>query len=150
MGTGFNIKCDCKTYNLLLGVGRMYPSVYEEEYQKACSGEYGTELMDKLNENPNYYVDCSSKLMYCPKCGYFETGMTRDLYEITDEEVTDVFLHQLNISDYKLIHKTSLNCPKCNTQFKYSENVGKKVIRKLKCSDCGSKLTEGLGLIRWD
>lgn len=150
-----------------LGIGMMFPNVYQGILQSAKAGEYGDEWKELTNKSKLIAIDVSQKLYLCPCCGYWKVDHDLSLYEPLDEDSIQSkqygiktvaewgeapYVSYLDLSnDYLEIAHYIHKCDKCGsvlleveeTQFDYVQGIG------LKCPKC-SELNEITGTIMWD
>lgn len=166
MGHGIALKCKCNTHYIHLGVGMMYPQVFFESLQDARNGKLGEDIQ-KATEGKQYLaIDAESKFYYCTECGYWEVNGANDLYEPKNTEAYKLvrfgektieewgeipYAFGNDFKDYNLLFKYKHTCPKCGTEMKNPKTIGKRVLSKIRCQECGGKMEEdGLGMIMWD
>ena len=88
MGSGIVLRCDnCnKEFTFDLGIGFMFPMVFEELAAAIRNGDYGDEWKEII-ESGSYIVPNAEKyLFYCEKCGNWEIAMDASLYEPKDAD----------------------------------------------------------------
>ena len=82
MGTEYVFKCPKCDYHIFipLGVGFLFPQVYNEMVEKAKSGEFGETIKDFLNTFPEGKIDAETALYVCQKCGNMEVLPDLSMY----------------------------------------------------------------------
>lgn len=175
MGEGYGFSCkNCGyTFQANLGIGFMFPSVYEEVMNKARSGKLGTDVQKFLMEHPDGALNCGTAVLRCTKCRELETDLSYDMYvpkrkqqaEPKDGELSSAFpfegakyvMPMDLISDYDLVQRYPHRCAKCNgemesiskgkqTRYGYEEVIDK---RKLRCPHCRQPLVMS-NVLMWD
>lgn len=175
MGEGYCFSCkNCGyTFEANLGIGFMFPSVYEEVMNKARGGKLGPDAQRFLSEHPDGALDCSTVALNCKKCGELGTDLSCDMYipkqaqqiESEDWKCSPAFpvegakyvMPMDLIRDYDLVQRYPHRCAKCNgemesiskgklTRYGYEDVIDK---RKLKCPHCRQPLVMSDALM-WD
>ena len=82
MGTGYSLKCRKCGYGFSanLGVGFMYPRVYQQTMEAGREGKFGKEVKRFLEEHPDGVLDCSSVILQCTECGALGCGPDLSMY----------------------------------------------------------------------
>ena len=147
MGNGYLIKCTKCNYmfKAMLGIGMMYPMVYNETVADIRDGKYGEEYKKFFEKHNNATVNCEAKVAVCAECGKLETVMDLSLYLPKDDEEM-VYIYD----DYMTPNQLKRNFKKCMTYNHQCSSCGGKMkninllsrLEKgtLKCPDCGEKL----------
>lgn len=169
MGQGFIYKCSkCELETMVtLGVGMLFPDVYQDVLEDAKAGKYGSEWKELANKSEFVAVDATQKFYLCPRCGNWKVDYDLSLYEPFDEdhirskqygiktvaEWGDVpYASPQDLSnDYSEIAHYVHKCDKCDSamlevkekQFDHLQEI------KLKCPQCG-ELNEINNMILWD
>lgn len=148
MGHGGTYKCNKCGYQVdaWTGVGYLYPTVCEENTEKAKKGEYGEELKKFFNEHPEGKLDCSRVLMRCEKCGNYDVVMDLGMY--IPEEGTKPTEASWDFDGYKKIGSYKHKCTACDGDMKKVEEQ-EDGFYDLVCPECGEKL-ELSEMIEWD
>ena len=162
MGQGCFCSCEkCGSqYNIFLGVGMLYPRIYEELIQSIKNGEYGLEMQEIVKSDEFVAVDAEQKLFVCEKCKDWKVDCGLDLYEPKDrvklinqriEELKerdkffenvfyDLEKNELKTSDGKPVDISEINS--CVALWAEEENY--KLLKKYehKCFNCGCDMRE--------
>lgn len=164
MSMGYKFKCKkCKTeYFASLGIGMMYPRVYQEAIEDIKNGKYGSEWQEIINSEEFMAVNAEREIYICSECNHWEIELNLALYKPKDTE--DIRTKQYGIktveewgyvpyvmgyeltAEYTLIKAYVHKCKKCGNQMhkaKYEE------IKSLHCPKCGTENTTN-GLFIWD
>ena len=164
MGSGFSYKCKkCKEkYSVHLGVGMLFPRVYQNLLNNIKNGEYGDEL--KLIADSQQYVaiNASRWVYICSHCGKWNLEYAMDLYapvnikEISGKKFGDKTVSELGYvpyvtpyslhKDYKLLKRFIHKCPDCG---KRTHRANEKEFRELSCPHCKNKNNK-VAEIMWD
>ncbi|MCR5847256.1 MAG: hypothetical protein K6G75_03985 [Lachnospiraceae bacterium] len=170
MGWGYGFKCSkCKReYSYGVGVGFMFPEVYENLMKEVKKGKYGEEWKDLALKTKHVAIDAEEYLYCCSKCGNWKTEEGLSLYEPKDIEQLKKYEQQgkgrwavgLDFKDasyvttedlreyYKILKKYIHRCEKCGTRM-HRANMEESL--NLKCPKCGGKpLKDHVCPIRWD
>lgn len=174
MGYGINISCNCKSMNLLLGVGMNYPMVYKEITDKLKSGEYGEEMKHLFGSRPIVTIDAATAAYGCRKCGHIEEAPVLDLYVPKDiekakkvvitrwtagEQSIDKTVEELggfpywapdlfrDGGEFEILKKYEHICPECGERMVELNNEDD--LRDMTCPDCGEHYWMGGGML-WD
>ena len=156
MGNGFLIRCKkCSyEYRALLGIGMLFPTVYQETVSGIKEGKFGEEYQKFFEEHPDAAVNCEAYMAVCQDCGAFDTVKSLSLFlPKKNEEKTLTFgcltFEDLK-ADYKIAKKYPHKCSSCGGDLKpidLIDELSKKAVRCPKCKD-EMQLTEDLLL--WD
>ena len=165
MGTGYSFKCKkCQyEYNVSLGIGFMYPDVYQTKLKEISSGEYGIERKKLFETTPYAAINAEQVLYICGSCHTWEEGTDVTLYapnnpeniakkqygvKTVEEWGTVPYVMKWDLDkDYHVVMRYYHKCPKCGKRMhKASEYEGS----ILCCPKCGTPNEDsGLG-INWD
>ena len=82
MGHGHIFRCKKCGYELKphLGVGFLFPKVYQETIEAAKEGQYGKMVQEFLEEHPDGALNCDEVLLQCIECGDLQTGKDLSMY----------------------------------------------------------------------
>lgn len=82
MGMGYGWECpDCKySFGANVGVGFLYPKVYEETIEAAKNGEFGNELKELLSAHPDAAIDPEVVILQCCDCGEYDSRPILNAY----------------------------------------------------------------------
>lgn len=166
MGNGFGYKCSkCgKEYQGFLGIGMLFPTVYQEVVDSIRKGKYGEEWKKLTDNKDSIAVDAAKHVYCCSKCNAWEVEYGLSLYQpLTDSALQDVqrgfviigadsgmpFLGPVKFSEnYKLIKHYIHKCPKCNSRM---HKASKREIDNLNCPYCGGERDKSCTrVIMWD
>lgn len=150
MGAGVAVKCKkCKfkaTYHL--GVGMMFPRVYERVVSEVKDGRYGEEWKQFFDDNTGAAIMCEQRLYQCPSCNNLIQNYDLSLYNHKNGEPPEhnYWAHWCDFDhEYELVKNYIHNCPKCGNEmheWKYSE-------KDIACPKCGEALKVDTGIM-WD
>ncbi len=87
MGFGYDYRCKkCgHRYSVFLGIGMLYPKVYEDTVKEIREGRYGDEWKTLFEQTP-YAAINPAKVLYVCTCGRWETGVDLTLYAPNDPD----------------------------------------------------------------
>ncbi len=82
MGQGYSLYCKKCGYTISvnLGIGFMFPRVYEETLENAKAGKLGRNVQQFLKDHPDGALDCDLVLLQCKYCGNYDCGMDLSMY----------------------------------------------------------------------
>jgi len=166
MGSGVVLSCACGTvYEVSLGIGMMFPSVYRETLEAAEKGQYGIEWQQLVSKTKYIAIDAERYLFYCEKCGFWEVQYGLSLYKPKSVErlvkkqygIKTVeewgYIPYATISDfeidYVLLKEYKHNCPMCKHPMKKISSLSELNHIKIRCKDCGN-LLQIKDYIMWD
>ena len=88
MGYGEEFKCSKCGYEYMygVGVGFMFPKVYEELLESVKEGDYGEEWKELVLKTDNIAIDAETYLYCCKSCGNWKTEEGLSLYVPKDME----------------------------------------------------------------
>ena len=70
MGCGLEYKCSCGySFTPHLGVGFLFPQVYEEFVEMGKKGNLGPELQEFLTRHPEGAINAGNVVVKCQSCG---------------------------------------------------------------------------------
>ncbi len=153
MGMGFNFICEkCgREYGYGVGIGFMFPRVYEDLLKKVKKGKYGKEWKDLAKDTENVAIDAEEYLYACPKCGAWKTEEGLSLYIPKDaKEPKNVsYVTSWDLKEhYKLLKNYIHKCPKCKTRM---HKASSDELYNVHCPKCGGKpIPESVDSFRWD
>ena len=166
MGCGTVLKCSkChKEYEILTGIGMLYPLVYSELLDDIKNGKYGKEWQDIALKTPHVAVDAEKHVYSCRKCGAWKTEEGLSIYEPDDyeslntkryghipveERGDDPFVLAMNHKkDYHVVKRYVHKCDKCGSRM---HRVNENEFHDLPCPECGGKPEKGYNsIILWD
>lgn len=151
MGYGIEVKCKkCKFKQIYhLGVGMMFPRVYQRIVGAVRNGEYGEEWKKFFEENTGAAIMAEQRLYQCSACKHLEQDYDLSLYLNKNGTAPehDYWPHWCDFDhEYKFVKNYIHKCPKCSARMhkiKDFENT------KLPCPKCGSDLKIDDGIC-WD
>lgn len=168
MGRGYGFICSqCgNEYGYGIGVGFLFPMVYEETLKEVKKGKYGEEWKNLVKNTKNIAIDAEEHLYVCKKCGTWKTEEGLSLYTPKDKKalktknndsrwavgfdfsqasyVTSEELREY----YKLLKSYTHRCPKCKARM---HRATSEEAFNLPCPKCGGKAKEDyLDIINWD
>ena len=152
MGEGYVMKCGkCgKRHMINLGIGMMFPTVFDEVQHDARQGYYGKDLQAFLQDHPEAVCNAENELYLCPECGQWEVSPALSVYEPKEGVTVRPYAMAEDLrADYRCIKQYRHRCGRCGTVMRKWN--GRPEIRELhlKCPDCGEELTCE-GDIFWD
>lgn len=166
MGHGMILKCDCQEHFINLGIGMAYPRVFKEDLEDARSGRLGEDIQKATQGKQYLAIDAENCFYYCSQCGYWEVTGSHDLYEPKNLELMKLrqfgiktveewgeipYARGSDFEEYNLIFKYPHICPKCNIEMVNPKTIGKRVLSKIRCQECGSLLREdNERFVLWD
>ena len=82
MGRGYTLRCRKCGWEISanLGVGFMFPMIYQETMKAARAGEYGETIRRFLEEHPDGVLNAENVLLQCIGCGDLECGPELSMY----------------------------------------------------------------------
>lgn len=157
MGTGYSLKCRKCGYGFSanLGVGFMFPLVYQETMEAGREGKLGKEVRQFLEEHPDGVLDCNAVMLQCTECG--ELGRAPDLSMYLPKEGREgaSYVAPWNLDEYKLIGRYDHRCSKCKGKMRIIQEkeleqpVGNGNPTKVLCPKCKEPLWLD-GILMWD
>jgi len=153
MGNGFKIRCEKCGYEFtaMLGVGMMFPTLYDETVSEIKKGKYGEEYKKFFEDNPNAAVNCERVTAVCNKCGKLDSVMDLSLYLPKDASVKNAgyVMEEEFESDFKKCMEYDHKCS-CGGSMEIIDLLFKLAARKVKCPKCKSNMQLTPELINWD
>lgn len=165
MGWGYNYICrKCQhEYWVHLGVGMMYPKVYQETLADISEGKYGPELQEIYHNTPYAAVDAEHVVYICDGCGFWESGTDVTLYAPNEPErisqkrygiktvaewgyVPYVTSRELK-TEYHIVKRHYHRCGKCG---KRMHKATSDELKNLPCPECGAANRAENSLVLWD
>ena len=144
MGYGFTVTCKCQEKGMNMGVGMLFPHVYEETTRDAKAGKFGDDVRDALNENEGAVIDASNRMYRCANCGDVECMQCLNVYKpknTVSNVDSDAAASENNCvipsehpEQYELIKEFTHYCPVCQRVMDDMTDVN---ITDMKCSRCG-------------
>ena len=145
-----------------MGIGMMFPKVYQQIINSISDGEYGQRWKDLFDSQEYVAVNAKKTVYICRNCGHWETNYILDLYvpkkpeEIPNKRygiktvaewgyVPYVIEYDLK-ENYKILKHFVHTCTNCGRRtHKASDNE----LQNLSCPKCGkdNKIT---GFVNWD
>ena len=88
MGHGISVICnDCgKKEYLTVGIGFMYPDIFQDTLGEIKQGKYGKEWQVLCNSAEYVAVDAERYFFLCNKCNHWDLSLGMDLYKPNDPE----------------------------------------------------------------
>lgn len=82
MGTGISLRCRKCGYEFSanLGVGFMFPLLYQQVMDAAGKGEVRQKVQSFVEEHPDGALDCDSVVLQCTDCGNLSCGPDLTMY----------------------------------------------------------------------
>ena len=135
MGIEYGFSCPKCNYRIFisLGVGFLFPIVYQETVEKAKAGEFGDTVKEFLNTFPEGRIDAETALYVCRECGNMEVLPELSMYipkgELPEKDenlpwsvafsfkgVSYVTHNDLE-KDYELFEEYKHKCSKCHGDY---------------------------------
>ena len=87
MGAVYGFECLCCGYKktLSIGIGFLYPVIYNRVRQQVYQGYYGEEMRLFLKENPYRVIIAENELYVCEDCGELSARDVLGMYKPIDE-----------------------------------------------------------------
>lgn len=167
MGVGYSYQCGkCgMTYGVNLGIGMLFPEVYQQAITDVLEGKYGQEWKETAQGIEHFAVNAELRLYRCDDCGFWDVDYDMSLYSPKDvgkllkkkfgEETVAEWGHVPYVmeddlkSDYNLVKERVHLCEECGkpmavVDVEFGEDPG------LKCLECGGGLRGSSACYRWD
>ena len=154
MGVGYGFKCKkCGYYyDVHLGVGMMFPRVYDSCINDIKAGKYGKEWRKIALSQEYIAVDASKYLYICKSCNHWKVSYSLSLYKpkdidsIQNKQYTSYVTPSMLEYEYTFIKSYIHKCDKCSKRMcRYDINSQSSLV----CPKCGTD-NEVSELIRWD
>ena len=175
MGHGQLFQCKKCGYELKahLGVGFLFPKVYQETVEAAKTGQYGKTVQAFMEEHPDGVLNCDNVLLQCTECGELETEKDLSMYTPKPDVETKetgrwsvafpfkgaLYMAPWDLDKYDLVCHYKHLCKKCGAEMKtVTEEEMEKQFGKMfcgaqktsfACPKCGEYLWN-VGDIMWD
>lgn len=162
MGRGYTYKCQkCGyTFTAFLGVGFMYPMLYQDTMNAARAGELGEQAMRFLEDNPDGAINPETVIAWCEKCGQYETVSELGMYVPKDKLLHIVNKGNWSVAvpcddieyvsdfetDYVLKEKYDHRCSACGGKMRI---LTEEETEKLVCPECGADMIAQSDIM-WD
>ena len=164
MGLGYSFKCSkcSKKYEILPGIGMLFPQVYEDTVAKLKNGRFGKAWKELYENTENVAIDAEKRVYLCPSCGYWKNEPGLSLYVADNKRaISDVkngcpvfygedSLPAMmgNMPQYHLLKEYEHKCKKCGGKMKA---VDDDEMLTLSCPKCGGAPDpENTMLVLWD
>lgn len=87
MGYGVRYTCPKCGFGFAssIGIGFLFPTVYQETLAKAKGGELGPEIKEFFEEHPDGAINAESVTLCCDECGNLVNGKDLGMYVPTKE-----------------------------------------------------------------
>lgn len=154
MSDGYTIRCRKCGYEFtaFLGIGMLFPVVYEETVSKIRKGKYGKEYKQFFEEHPNAAVNCENEAAVCTGCGRFECVKNLSLYLPKDENKKTGQGYKMACDleeDYVKCMEYEHKCSVCRSPMKFIDLLEEMRNGKVSCPECGDEM-ELSGSLNWD
>lgn len=164
MGSGYQFmssKCN-EIYGIYLGIGMLYPNVYEETVKDIKNGTFGKEWKQFYEDTENVAVDVENRIYICPDCGSWKQEKGLSLYAPNNEyalkdvkkgfpifygndSIPAMFGHK---PEYRLVKEYEHKCDKCGIKMREADN---RELYGLPCPKCGaSPDPDQIDIMDWD
>lgn len=158
MGHGISVICnDCgKKEYLTVGIGFMYPDIFQDTLEEIKQGKHGNEWQSLCNSSEYVAVDAERYFFLCSKCNHWDLGLGMDLYkpndpdEIRKEKYGDKTVEEWGYmpywtreqkeNKYTLLKKYIHVCPNCNIEMERYDKIPENITELIRCEYCGGKL----------
>ena len=148
MAQGYSFKCKCGySFTPILGVGYLFPQVYQDLKKSAIAGELGEELKTFFTEHPEGAIDAETVVARCQKCGKYECVTNLSMYLPKDnaEAVVMPFEGEEYVTSwdlresYELYAKYQHKCKSCGSDM---DIIDEEDIRNngIICPKCGKTI----------
>jgi len=158
MGHGYTVKCNKCGYEFCgyLGVGMLFPVVYQENIDKMKNGDLGPEAKIFFDKYPNGVIDSEKAVTKCKICGTYDSVYDFTMYKPKDdtaelEKVSYKMMDDIKKSYIKCMEFPH-RCTKCGGRSKvYKSFVRKAEKSELKCPKCDGMMGIKPGyMLMWD
>ena len=170
MGTGYVCKCNKCGFSIEanLGVGFMFPRVYQTAVERMKSGEYGEQGKKFFKEHPDGAISCETVVAKCLSCGdcgpvpdftmYVpkpdynpEKAEHEDDYSVFPSLREEEYVSWLDLEEhYDEYEKFDHRCPECGGKAEIIPDFEKQLEEgTLGCPKCDG-LMEIEDIIKWD
>ena len=146
MGRGYSLKCRKCGYGFSanLGVGFLFPAVYQKTIKAGREGKLGEEVKQFLEEHPDGALDCGKVVLQCTECGELDSAQDLSMY-VPGEDSRAPSSGNWSVScphegvpcvapwdldTYELFGSYDHRCRKCRGKMKI---IGEKEFEKLIC-----------------
>ena len=157
MGYGYDYHCKKCGYwvDLMLGVGFLFPQMYEETIRKGKEGTFGEDIREFLETNPDGALDVELAAYRCGKCGRYisepvltmyipkESGKKREKEKVrwsvanSGEGIDYVDSFELG-SGYKFYKIHPHYCGNCGGRMRKMKDAELK--KGMRCPECGEPM----------
>lgn len=156
MGQGYMLECENgHRLDYHLGIGMLYPVVYEETINDINAGKYGEDLKDYFQQHPGAAINASRSLYVCTKCHHPHEALNLDLYcRKGDAKSEECWCYWCDDKGYDFIRSYDHRCPDCGTSMILLEDDTEKIeendsIQTL-CPECNAPMQFGFSGLMWD
>lgn len=164
MGCGLEYKCSCGySFTPYLGVGFLFPQVYEKFVKMGKKGRLGTELQEFLTKHPEGVINAENVVVKCQSCGEYDCVPDLSMYlpKVNEQSKYDK-LSSANYDEnenyavpwdlderFTLYAKYPHKCKCCGGEARIisEEELNTKGIV---CPRCGKAITKEESRIMWD
>ena len=141
MGSFYQFQCKRGKFKLQvdLGVGIMFPIVYENVMDSARRGELGEDVQKFLLEHPNGVLDAANVLVKCVDCGQYEIVPDLTMYLPKDDSHEEKSPFGWLLREYyKVFAEYRHKCKHCGGDVEiFKEEDFKRWRNKITCPYCG-------------
>ncbi len=170
MGSSYGCKCNKCGYQIYadLGVGFLFPKLYNETVQEMKEGKHGAKAAEFFEAFPDGAIDYDLTLAKCSECGEMFEVTSMNMYVLKEghsvpsskgrrwstaapfyetEYITTMDLKE----HYELFERFVYEFPKCGAAAETIDNVEKLIMdEKLKCSKCNEGIMVINDFAYWD
>ena len=102
MGTGYTYRCKTcgHSFSAYLGVGFLYPRLYQDVMTSARKGNLGKQAKRFLEENPYGAIDPKTVIAQCEDCGNYDAVMDLSMYVPKEGQPPRIHKGNWTISDF--------------------------------------------------
>ena len=144
-----------------LGIGFLFPRVYQETVEAIEAGKYGQEWKELFEKTPGAAINAEMEFYTCPYCGGFANEPNLTIYAPDDPEISKVHTEPFSIahpaegSEYVTPYELSENYRRVKAFVHKCPECGKRMHRyrredQLKCPECKAGTMEMGDFILWD
>ncbi len=129
MGQGYTLRCEQCEYSIeyMQGIGFLFYKEAEDILSDMKAGKMGKGFMKAANKAAAPAINHSRELYRCVKCGELRPDMRIELCDVET-----------------VVREKQHVCSKCRSSMHIVKNID-----KVKCPNCGKKLTLA-GILMWD
>ena len=163
MGNGLILTCSKCGYHddISLGVGFMFPTVYQETVTRIQAGEFGDHWKELFESIPGATVNAEDEFYACPSCGHYSVEPNLAIYAPKDPNESKVHPEGFSVcnpardKEYVTPWEIGTKCRLVKTYVHRCPECGKRMHKtrttdRLKCPKCKAGLMEETDAFNWD